>query len=391
MVKLLVYAYTVGIPSSRRIELKTYEDLPFRILTCDQHPDHDTISGFRKQHLKALSQLFVQVLAICEEAKLTKLGHVALDGTKVKANASKHKAMSYGRMGEKEAELEAEVQELIRQAEQEDDKEDTRYGTGKRGDELSDELSFKQGRLETIRKAKQALEAKAREQAIADGKIHPDGTPIPRPGRKPKTPPGQPEPKAQRNFTDPESRIMKNGDKAFVQGYNCQAAVDADSQVIVAADVTDQANDKKQAEPMAAEVQANMGRNPDEMSADSGYFSEANVEHLEKEREIDVYISPGREKKDSSEADPTSSPVSTDPSVKDRMKAKLRTPEGKATYSKRKETVEPVFGQMKLGRGLRQFLLRGLAQVRGEWRLWCLGHNILKLWRSGWQPQLVTG
>jgi len=393
MVKLLVYAYTVGIPSSRRIELKTYEDLPFRVLTCDQHPDHDTISGFRKQHLQALSRLFVQVLAIAHKAGLAKLGHVALDGTKIKANASKHKAMSYSRMGEKEAELQAEVQALIRQAEQEDDKEDVRYGKGKQGDERGDELRFKQQRLDTIRQAKQALEAEAREQAIAEGKLNPDGTPTARRGRKPNTPPGQPKPKAQRNFTDPESRIMKNGDKAFVQGYNCQAAVDADSQMIVAADVTDEANDKQQADPMATEIEDNMGRNPDQLSADSGYFSEQNVQLLEA-RNIDVYISPGREKKNPSESDDATSspaPASTELSVKDRMKGKVGTPVGKATYSKRKETVEPVFGQMKQGRGLRQFLLRSLEQVRAEWRLWCLGHNILKLWRSGWKPQLATG
>ena len=389
MVKLLVYGYIVGIPSSRRIERKTYEDLAFRVLTCDQHPDHDTISGFRKQHLGALSALFVQVLAVCQKAKLTKLGHVALDGTKIKANASKHKAMSYGRMGEKEKELEAQVQELIRQAEQEDDKEDSRYGKDKRGHELPDELRFKQGRLDTIRKAKRALEAEAWEQAIADGKLNPDGTPKSRPGRTPKTPPGQPKPKAQRNFTDPESRIMKNGDKAFVQGWNCQAAVDSDSQVIVAADVTPEANDKQQIKPMAAQVEANTGRDPEEWSADSGYFSEENVRHLEG-KGMDVYIPPGRQKHGESECDPVVGSA-TSLSVADRMRQKLQSARGKAKYSKRKETAEPVFGQTKQGRGLRQFLLRGLEQVRGEWRLWCLGHNILKLWRSGWRPQVATG
>lgn len=390
MVKLVVYAYIVGIPSSRRIERKTYEDLAFRALTCDQHPDHDTISGFRKQHLQALSELFVQVLAVCQEAGLTKLGHVALDGTKIKANASKHKAMSYGRMGGKEEELQAQVHELLREAEQEDDKDDSRYGQGNRGDELPDELRFKQSRLDTIRRAKQALEAQALDTAMAEGKLNADGSPKPRPGAKPKTPPGQPKPSAQRNFTDPESRIMKNADKAFVQGYNAQAGVDSDSQVIVAADVTQEANDKRQLQPMAAQVKANTGREPKELSADSGYFSEDNVQHLEG-KGIEAYISPNRQKHSQSERDGVVVGERGDLSPADRMRQKLQGPRGKAKYSKRKETVEPVFGQIKQVRGLRQFLLRGLEQVRGEWRLWCVGHNILKLWRSGWRPQVATG
>ena len=211
MVKLLFYGYTVGIPSSRRIEKKTYEDIAFRVLTADQHPDHDTICDFRKVHFQVLRTFFVQVLAVCQEAGLVKLGHVSFDGTKVKANASKHKAMSYGRMVEKEAELEKEVEALLKKAQEQDDAEDARYGKGRRGDEIPEELRFKEKRLRTIREAKERLEQRTREKAIEEGKLGPDGTPQPTRGRPPQTPPGQPEPKAQENFTDPDSRIMVNG------------------------------------------------------------------------------------------------------------------------------------------------------------------------------------
>jgi len=383
MVKLLFYGYTVGIPSSRRIEERTYTDIAFRVLTGDQHPDHDTICEFRKVHLKELCGLFVQVLGICREAGLVKVGHVSFDGTKVKANASKHKAMSYGRMEEKEAELEREVEELLREAEEQDEAEDTRYGKGKRGEEIPEELARREKRLETIRAAKGRLEKRKREEAIAEGKLKEDGTPKESRGRKPERPPGKPKPKDQENFTDPESRIMKNGDKAFVQAYNCQAVVEEESQVIVGRRVTNEANDKEQLKPLVEDVKRNTGQRPQKGSADSGYFSEANIEYGKAEG-IELYIPPGREGKEE-ERIVVRGRIPKGISPADRMRRKLRTKKGKAIYAKRKRIAEPVFGQMKLGRGLRQFLLRGLEKVGLEWDLWCIGHNLLKLWGAGWQ------
>ena len=387
MVKLLIYAYTVGIPSSRRIEKKTYEDIAFRVLTTDQHPDHDTICDFRKTHCKPLSASFVQVLAICREAGLAKLGHVSFDGTKVKANASKHKAMSYGRMEEKEGELEREVAELLKKAEEKDDAEDVQYGKGRRGDEIPEELRFKEKRLQTIRAAKERLEKRTREKAIAEGKLNADGTPKPTRGRPPETPPGQPEPKAQENFTDPESRIMVNGDKAFVQAYNGQIAVN-EAQIIVGRNLTNEANDKQQVKPLVENVQANLHAVPKKASADNGYFSQENVEYLQG-RGIDPYIPPSREKK-LGDAPPPRGRIPKDLDLEGRMRRKLRTKRGRATYGKRKGIVEPVFGQMKFGRGLRQFLLRGVEYVALEWDLWCTGHNLLKLWAAGWRRRTET-
>ena len=387
MVKLLIYGYTVGIASSRRIEKKTYEDIAFRVLTADQHPDHDTICDFRKTYCKALSTCFVQVLAICQEAGLVKLGHVSFDGTKVKANASKHKAMSYGRMVEKEGELEREVAALLKQAQEKDDAEDAQYGKGRRGDEIPAELRFKEKRLQTIRAAKERLEKRTREKAIEEGKLAPDGTAKPTRGRPPETPPGQPEPKAQENFTDPESRIMVNGDKAFVQAYNGQIAVN-EAQIIVGRNLTNEANDKRQVKPLVEDVKANTGDVPDKASADNGYFSQENVEYLQSQG-IDPYIPPSREKKLGT-APPPRGRIPKGLSLEGRMRRKLRTKRGRATYGKRKGIVEPVFGQMKFGRGLRQFLLRGLEYVALEWDLWCIGHNLLKLWASGWHRRTQT-
>jgi len=385
MVKLLFYAYCVGIPSSRKIEARTYEDVAFRLIAAAQHPDHDTIAEFRSRHLKALSGLFVEVLLLCRKAGLVKLGHVALDGTKIRANASKHKAMSYGRMCEREKELEREVKELLGRAREVDEEEDRLYGKGKRGDELPDELRFRESRLKKIREAKEALEREAREKALKEGRINDDGRPVkPKGGRKPKFPPGVPKAKDQRNFTDPESRIMKDpASKGFVQGYNAQAAVDGKSQVIVAADVTDEPNDKKQIEPMLGQVEKDLGQRPGELSADSGYYSENNVQFIQG-MGIEPFIAPGRDKHTEKEM---SAPVGRIPaylSIKERMRRKLRTKRGKAIYGRRKEVVEPVFGQIKQVRGFRAFSLRGLEKVRWEWRLICATHNLLKLFRSGY-------
>lgn len=370
MVSLLLHSYCVGMPSSRKIEQASYEQVPFRILAANQHPDHDTICTFRRRHLEALAELFVQVLQLCQQAGIVKLGHVALDGTKVGANASKHKAMSYGRMKQEIARLEGEVDQLLTRAEAIDTEEDARYGAGNRGDELPEELRFRQQRLARIRQAKAALEAQAsQEQGEEDDK---GDEPAPKLDAR-----------TQRNFTDPDSRIMRdNATKSFQQSYNCQAAVDDQAQVVVAADVTQDANDKRQVEPMANQMQKNTGKLPQEVSADAGYFSESNVNYLA-QRGIDGYVATRRTKHTE---EPDSAPrgrIPKDATAKQRMARKLRTKKGRAAYAKRKQTVEPVFGQIKEARGFRRFLLRGLEAVRAEWRLICLGHNLLKLFRSG--------
>lgn len=383
MLKLLFYGYCVGIRSSRRIELKTYEDVAFRVLSCDTHPDHSRISDFRKRHLPAIRGLFLQVLELCKEFKLVKLGHVALDGSKVKANASKHKAMSYDRMVKKEPELQAEVDRLLAEAEALDEKEDKKYGKGKRGDELPKELKFKQGRLEKIRRAKAALEAEARQKAIDEGKLDKDGNPPPGSGSgSADKPPGTPEDKAQRNFTDPESRIMLDGaTKAFTQAYNAEIAVDCDSQIIVAADVVQAPNDKEQLLPLVGQIEDNLGEIPDVVLADNGFYSERTVEEVAKNH-VKPLIAPERTKHGDKPQPAPRGRIPKGLSVLDRMCRKLKTKHGKKIYSKRKENVEAVFGQIKEARGIRSFLMRGLAKVRAEWDLICVTHNVLKLWRQ---------
>jgi transposase len=360
MVKLLFYAYCMGIPSSRKIEKETYEDIAFRILAAGHHPDHDTIADFRKNHLGALKGLFLQILLLCKEAKLVKLGHVALDGTKMRANASKHKAMSYGRMNEKEKELQRQVEALLRKAESIDAEEDERYGKGIRGDELPEELQFREKRLAKIREAKKTLEERVAEET---------------------EPSKHPKPKDQINFTDPESRIMKDSTtKGFMQGYNAQAAVEATSRIIVAAEVTIQPNDKQQLEPMIAEIEKNCNTVPKELSADAGYYSEENVAHAQA-KGIHPCIPPGNTRHTDPQPASPRGRIPKQLSLKERMERLLRTKKGRKAYAKRKETVEPVFGQIKAARGFRQFLLRGLENVKGEWQLICLTHNLLKLYR----------
>ncbi|MGH9434035.1 MAG: IS1182 family transposase [Terriglobia bacterium] len=399
MVRLLIYGYCRGVASSRRMERATYEDVGFRYLAADQHPDHDTIAAFRKEHLAELSQLFVQVLRLCQRAGLVKLGHVALDGTKIKANASKHRAMSYARMGEAEKQLEAEVKALLEEAARVDGEEDGKYGKGKRGDELPRELARRESRLAKIREAKAGLEGEAREQAEQEKarveaqlkeraqKEEEQGRKMGgRPPQVPNPEEAQPEPKAQRNFTDPESRIMKDGaTKEFVQAYNAQAVVDSQAQVIVVAAVTQQANDKKQLVPMLAQVAVLTGSAPQQATADAGYFSEANVTDPKLEG-IDLWVAPDRPKHDCIVPAATGPPPPGS-SVAEAMRHKLRTPEGRAVYRMRKAVVEPVFGQIKEGRGFRRFLLRGLVRVEAEWKLICATHNLLKLFHSGWTTQ----
>ena len=384
LVAVLLYAYAVGVPGSRQIARKLHEDIAFRFLAANTTPDFRTISAFRTQHLAALRGLFVQVLRLCQRAGLVKLGHIALDGTKLKANASKHKAMSYDRMVKEEVRLQAEVDILLQQATEADARDDARYGTDRTGDELPVELAFRKGRLRKIREAKAALEQEAREAAAAKQAANEareaEG---PRPGPKPQPPCADPAPKAQRNFTDPESRIMPaSGDKgSFVQGYNCQAVVDATAQIIIAADVTQAPNDKQQAQPLLQQAIANTDQVPTIVSLDAGYFSEDNV-HALTAWGCTPLIPPDRQQHERTRPAAPRGRIPTGLSVADRMRRTLRTKRGRRLYAKRKVTVEPVFGQIKQGRGFRQFLLRGHHQVRGEWALICTTHNVLKLWRS---------
>lgn len=420
LVRLLLYGYCVGIASSRKIERATYEDVAFRYLAADQHPDHDTIATFRQTHLQSLAGLFTQALRMCEKAGLVKLGHVAIDGTKLKANASKHKAMSYDRMVEKEKQLREEVEKLLAQAAQTDAQEDAQYGQGQRGDDLPAELTRRQSRLQKIAEAKAALEQEARERAEAEkaavearleerrqqeqarGKKFGG-----RPPQVPEPEQARPEAKAQRNFTDPDSRIMVDGaTKGFVQGYNAQAAVDSQAQIILAAEITQEANDKTQLLAMLEQVQRNVGKLPEHASADAGYFSQAALTDPKLEG-VDLLVPPERQKhgtpheqagelphpapqaakasppEDASEPD-TAAPQK---SVAERMREKLRSAAGRAIYKMRKAVVEPVFGQIKQRRGFRGFLLRGLKKVSAEWKIICLGHNLLKLFLAGVCPE----
>jgi len=368
MVKVLLYAYCIGVSSSRKIEKRLCEDIAFRVLAANNTPDFRTISDFRKDHLKALAGLFLQVLRLCQKAGLVRLGHVALDGTKIKANASKHKAMSYKRMKEEEARLEAEVMKLLKKAEAVDEEEDHLYGKDKRGDELPKELAFRESRLKKIREAKAALESEARLEAEKR----------PEKGEENMTPPD----KAQRNFTDPDSHIMPApGGKHFIQAYNAQAAVDSAHQVIVAAEVTNKPTDRCLAEPMMAAVEANTGQLPREMSADAGYFSSDAVKNLTA-LGIDVYLPPDKIGHRFTLPPAPRGRIPKSLSTVDRMRRKLRTKKGRERYGLRKELPEPVFGQIKQARGFSQFLLRGSDKVNGEWKVICTGHNLLKLFAA---------
>jgi len=471
MTALLLYGYCVGLASSRRLEQATYTDVACRVLAGECHPDHTAIATFRRRHLHALQRLFVQILRLCQKAGLVKLGHVALDGTKVQANASKHKAMSYARMLKTEAQLEAEMAQLLATAERVDHEEDARYGKGRRGDELPDELARRDSRLRKIREAKAALEAEAAaarareveaqaaragQQAATDDaaaqravraaeraaaaratarqkaearvrQAHaaaqaaraqaktradrrraraaeqelrraehelekaqratpPDGAPteaatapaMPE-HQVPAEPDGTPKPEAQRNFTDPESRIMKRGSE-YLQGYNCQAAVDEAHQIIVACDVSNQAPDPQHLAPMLDEIGANCGALPQRLTGDNGYYTDANVGYCEAHG-VDPYLSVGRQPHGG--ADGTPPPPESD--CKRAMRAKLQTTAGHATYARRKAVVEPSFGQIKEARGFRRMRLRGTAAVRAEWALICSGHNLLKLFGAVWQ------
>jgi hypothetical protein len=448
---LLLYAYCVGIVSSRKIERACYEDLAFRVLTGNQQPDHSRISEFRRRNLDALSDLFVQILRLCQMAGMVSLGHVALDGTKVQANASKHKAMSHERMVKAEKQLEKEINALMRKAEILDAQEDRRYGKGNRGSDLPDELRRRQDRLARIRQARKEMEAEtaaatarqrqeeaeearvkamaareaaapaaeqaalnrkdeaatakakaAREQAIdaaeSAGIEPPDLEPLasvaggfraavamPWRGLARKAD-GTPTKATQRNhrcaegfaYTDPDSHLMKT-DGHFIQGYNCQLAVDRDHQVIVAVGVSNQPPDFEHLVPMLDRIATTAGALPDVMTMDAGYWTDENAKACV-DQGIDAYIATGR-LPHGQPPPPKRGPMPKDADAKTRMARKIRSKKGSRIYAQRKAIVEPVNGQIKEARGLRRFLLRGLEKVNGEWLLIAATHNLLKLFR----------
>jgi transposase len=372
MTALLLYGYTQGLFSSRKLAKACEERVDFMAVTAMQKPDHRTIGKFRLRHLTALGELFVQVLRLCQRAGLVRLGHVALDGTKVKANASKHKAMSYKRMRETEARLRAEVAEWFRRAEAEDTSEDAELGDS-RGDELPDWVVNKLERIERIGEAMTALEEEARQEAEARARDDDDAPPPPsRPKHNADGTPGE---KSQRNFTDPESRILKTRD-GYLQGYNAQAAVDAERQVIVATEVYAAQNDAPFLDEMLAQIKTNTGRQTREMSADNGYLSEGNLAACAR-RHVSAFIATGRIRH--GDPQPTAAKDWPDGSRSAAMHEKLRRAGRRSRYRLRKQIVEPVFGQIKAAMRFTGFLLRGLRKVRSEWRLVAAAHNLRKL------------
>jgi transposase len=432
MATLLVYSYGVGVFSSRKIAAACERNLAFLALVGDQRPDFRTISDFRKIHHQRFEDLFIEVLRVAKELGMVKLGNLSLDGSKVRANASRHKAMSYGYMTKEVERLRAEVAARLQQAEQTDAEQDALLGS-RRGDELPEELKRRQERLQAIEAAMRRLEQEAKEQAEvqrrerAEAEAQRQASGKKACGRPPKPISDTPEERAQTNFTDPTSKIMKVSNKGFDYCFNAQAMVDQAHQIILAAETSNAANDKEQAVPMAEATVANLeavgiewpapsdgpavlpavttpasgeAAEPERpldtepaavasspaatvrvpLSADNGYFSEANVGGLEA-RGFDPHIATGRQKHNPGAGAPAGDPPRAGATVKERMAHKLRTPAGRACYAQRKQIVEPVFGQIKQGRGFRQFLLRGLQKVQGEWKLVCLTHNLLKIWR----------
>ena len=385
LLTVLLYGYCTGVCSSRKIARSCEMDLAFRVLSGGQFPDFRTLADFRKAHLEAFRGLFLEVLRMCREAGLVRMGHLSLDGSKYQANASKHKAMSYGRIEEVEPQLEAEIKELLRRATEVDEAEDAEYGPEQRGDELPEELRRREGRLEKIREAKRRLEEWARgrgqERAEARGAGAEEVTAA--------TARAVPQPKEQSNFTDSDSRIMKTS-HGWIQGYNAQVLVEEASGVIVAQEVTAHSADSRRLRPMLERLEENLARvgvleeerRPKWFTADAGYCSEANLGMLA-ERQIDAYVATGRERHHRggiAHGNRTRTPLRA------AMRDKLQTTEGRAIYARRKAITEPVHGLIKQARGFRQFLLRGLDKVAGEFTLIALTHNLLKLWRAGLAP-----
>jgi hypothetical protein len=371
MVCLILYAYCRGVYSSRKIAKACEERVDFMAVTARQKPDFRTINDFRKRHLKALQGLFKQVLQLCRHQGLVKLGHVATDGTKMQANASRRKAMSYGRMDAAEESLQAEVDRWFAEADRIDAEEDQLYGEDQRGDELPDWIKSRQKRIEKIQEARRALEEEAKAKAETE---RAENQGKPRKGKQKKPPEGIPEGKAQRNFTDPESRIMKTS-KGFDQCYNAQAAVDAESQVIVGQRLTNRGNDRKELLPMLEHIEENLQQRPREVSADSDYHSEEVLGEL-KQLKIRGYVAVGKHSHGKGQVVKQKPKPGTH---RYEMMMRLRKGGYRSRYRLRKQTVEPVFGQIKHARGFRQFLLRGIEKVEAEWSLICTAHNLLKL------------
>jgi len=405
LVCLLLYAYSVGLYSSRKIAQACERNLAFLTIVGDDRPDFRTLSDFRKEHLRLFKEVFGQVLRLAHEVGLVQLGLWATDGSKLLGNASRHKAMSYGYLKKEEARLQAEIDDLLAKAQQVDEAEDAALGAH-RGDELPEELQFREQRLAKIRQAKQRLQDQAKaeaeaqrqrraeyEEAVRQGHKHAGG----QPGKPIDETPAD---KAQTNFTDPEMKIMPQSNKGWDYGGNAQVVVDDACQIIVACDVVSDTNDKQQATRMAQQALANLEQagierpcdatgGPQKIAnaCDSGYFSLKEVAGLEA-LGLDPYMAVERQKH---HASPTALPaegVPTSAKAKAQMQAKLRTALGRAVYGLRKGVVEPVFGQIKGARGFRRFSLRGLEKAKGEWRLVCLTHNLLKLWRYGCVPSV---
>lgn len=426
LVALLIYGYCVGIFSSRKLARATYEDVAFLVLAGGAHPHFTTINQFRLEYREVFARLFVQVLRLCRRAGLVKLGHVAVDGTKVLANASKHKAMSYERMQEEDARLRGEINELLANADCIDKEEDERYGVGRSPEDLPEELRRREARLERINRAMEELEQEAaqaraeelrdqasgqreraadptangvdrkrnatraeRSEARANKLDPPDEDPPASTGgdlphhRVPHTTEGKPGPKAQRNFSDPDSRIMTK-DGSYVQAYNAQIVVDEAAQIIVAQAVTNQAPDQEHLLPMLARVEQSLGRRPRRISADAGYYADANVRGCEAAN-VTPYIAASRTPHASAAQEPPAPPSP----LRAAMIGKLQSPEGHAIYSRRKVIAEPPFGQIKTAQGFRRFSLRGILKVRCEWALVSLTHNVLKLFRNA--PEIMLG
>jgi transposase len=399
LTRLLLYGYSIGVTSSRAIEKATFDNLAFRFLAADQHPDHDTIAGFRQEHLEALAGLFVQALRLCSKAGLIQLGSIAIDGTKMLANASTRHSVSHQKLGEQEQYWQATVDRLLAEAQRKDEQEDQRFGKGQTAESLPEQLAHAQSRLERIRQAKAELEREAQQELEALG-----------PGRKRGRPRKQDmgglseeerrqlkkkkkklsrarknaqQPSRQYNFVDPDSRVMKdNGRKCFVQGYNAQIAVDAHQQVIVAAEVTQQTTDREQLVPMVNSLRANNPVEDATVVADAGYWDTASLHHPAL-KGIRMAVSPDSQPQLPGAALPPHAPNNEEAQ---RMREWLTTPAGRALYILRKMTVEPVFGQIKEARGIRRFRLRGLRSVQCEWKLICATHNLLKLFRHCINP-----
>jgi transposase len=407
MVALLVYAYCVGVCSSRKIAAACERNLAFRAIVGNDPPDFRTISDFRKIHLAAFRPLFLEVLRVAGELGMVALGNLSTDGTKMKANASRHKAMSYGYMEKELKRLQAEVDKLLEQAEQIDAEQDAALGS-RRGDELPEELKRREDRLAKIRAAKARLEAEAKAKAFEEQRrrdeeqAQREAEGRKRCGKEPAPVKSSPEDKAQTNFTDPEAKIMKQSNKGFDYSYNAQAVVDAAEQIIVSAEVTNAANDKQQGVPMARAALENLSAagierprgadgaaRPIPNTADSGYFSEKAVGELES-LGMNPHVAIDRQKHHEEAAAEAPAPTQ-EASAKEKMRHKLGTAAGKALYAARKQIVEPVFGMIKSARGIRSFLLRGLEQVSGEWQLICLTHNLLKIWRRAQSASVSSG